>query len=895
MPVVKHLRSFFRNLLHRRRADTDLDEEVNSYVDLLADENVGAGLSAAEAQRAARIQLGGIEQVKEEVRAARAGAALAGFLQDLRYGGRMLRKSPTFTLVAVLTLALGIGVNTAIFGVAEFLLRPLPVTNPEQLLVLASGQHGQPATGRFSYPEYLDLKRQATVFSDMAGYQVDFEGLSTGHHAVQFFMSWVTGNYFTMLGVKPYLGRLFLPSEGQAPGADPYMVLGYSFWKKEFHGDPKVIGSKVVVTGHSITILGVTPPDFHGTFYAFDTQGYLLFSTEAADPQAAAFWSKRDARELTIMGRLRPGGTLAQAQASLDVIAARFTQQYPDGSKSLAIRAYPERRARPQPDPTDQTPLLAAIFVALAALVTLLACLNIANVMLVRATARYREIAVRAALGAGRGRLVRQLLTESTLLAVLGGLAGLALGVGGIRLLSTIPARITQLPFQTEFPLNWTFFAYALAAVLLVATVVGVMPARRGARVDLNSVLHDAGRSVVGSRHRLRDLLVVAQVAGSLVLLIVAGLFTRSLEKVVHGKLGFEPDHLVTFTVDPHEMGYSEDQGRKFFRELLERARALPGVESASLAYSVPLGYYNSSVVLSEIDGYTRLAGQQPPQIGYNSAGTDYFSTMRIPLLHGRDFTEGDTPNSQRVAIINQAMARRFWPGQDAMGKRFKTKIEDGPEQWFQVVGVVANSKYTSVTDNDVPYIYFSLAQNYSAIQALEVRSALPPQIVLNELRQQVRALAPDLPIFYAKSMSAGLEDFNGFFLYRLGAELAAALGILGLVLAVIGVYGVVSYAASQRTHEIGVRMALGASRRDILLSVLRNGLVLIGAGIGLGLVLVMAATRVVTDFLVGVSATDPLTFVAVTSLLALIAVAACYIPARRAMNLDPMAALRYE
>ena len=383
-------------------------------------------------------------------------------------------------------------------------------------------------------------------------------------------------------------------------------------------------------------------------------------------------------------------------------------------------------------------------------------------------------------------------------------------------------------------------------------------------------------------------MLVVAQVAGSLVLLIVAGLFTRSLEKVVHGKLGFEPDHLVTFTVDPHEMGYSEEQGRKFFRELLARARALPGVESASLAYSVPFGYYNSSVVLSDIDGYSRPAGQQPPQIGYNRAGTGYFSTMRIPLLRGRDFTESDNPNSQRVAIINQAMARRFWPGQDAMGKRFKTKIENGPEQWFQVVGVVANSKYTSVTDNDVPYIYFSLAQNYSAIQALEVRSALPAQVMLSELRQQVRALAPDLPIFYAKSMSEGLEDFNGFFLYRLGAELAAALGILGLILAVIGVYGVVSYAASQRTHEIGVRMALGASRRDILLAVLRNGLLLIGAGVGLGLVLVMAATRVVTDFLVGVSATDPLTFLAVTSLLALIAVAACYIPARRAMKRTP-------
>lgn len=892
---MKHLRSFFRNLMRSRQADADLDQEVRAYVDLLAEEKSQAGVSPEQAQRAARMELGGIEQVKEEVRDVRSGAWLATLLQDLRYAARMLRNSPTFAVVAVLTLAIGIGVNTAVFGVAEFLLRPLPVPHPEQLAVLATGQNGQAATGRFSYPEYLDLKRQATAFSDLTGYQVDFEGLSTGHDAVQFFMSWVTGNYFTMLGVKPYLGRLFLPSEGQAPGADPYMVLGYLFWQKEFHGEADIIGRKVVVAGHPVTIIGVTPPEFHGTFYAFDTQGYLLFSTEAADPQAAAFWSKREAREMTLMGRLRPGVTLPQAQASLDVIAARFARQYPESSKTLVVHAYPEKDARPQPDPTDQTVLIAAIFVGLAGLVTLLACLNVANVVLVRSTVRQREIAVRAALGAGRGRLVRQLLTESMLLALLGGAAGMVLGVLGARLMGAIPARITQLPFQSEFPMNWRLFCYGLGIVVLGVIVVGVIPARRGASVDLNSVLHESGRSVIGGRHRLRDLLVVGQVAGSLVLLIIAGLFMRSLENVVHGKLGFDPDHVSTLTVDPHEMGYTQEQGRNFFRELLQRARALPGVESAALAYSVPFGYYNSSAVLSEINSYTRPAGQQLPQLGYNMTGTQYFSTMRIPVLRGRAFTDSDNQQSQRVAMVNQAMAQRFWPNQDAIGKQFKTKISDQPEQWFQVVGVVANSKYTSVTDENVPYFYVSLAQNYSAIQALEVRSALPPHVVLSELRQQVRDLAPDLPIFYAKSMSEGLEDFNGFFLYRLGAELAAVLGLLGLLLAVIGVYGVVSYAASQRTHEIGVRMALGAARSDILLAVLRNGLWLVTAGIGLGLVLVLAATRVVADFLVGVSTTDPLTFAAVTILLALVSLAACYIPARRAMKLDPMVALRYE
>lgn len=895
MAIVPYLRGLLRNLLRQPQADADLDKEVRSYVELLAEEKVQAGMPPEEAGRAARIQTGGLEQVKEEVRAARSGAWLSGVLQDLRYAARMLRKSPAFTLTAVLTLAIGIGVNSAVFGVAEFLFRPLPVSHPEQLVVLATGFNGQPPAGHFSYPEYLDLKRQATVFSDLMGYGIDFEGLSTGHDAVQFFVSWVTGNYFSMLGVKPYLGRLFLPSEGQAPGADPYMVLGYSFWRREFHGDPNVIGSKVVVGGRPVTIIGVAPPHFHGTFYTFDTQGYLLFSTSAADPQSSGFWNKRDYRGVTVLARLRPGTRLAQAQAALDVIAARWAQQHPESSKNLAIHAYPETQARPQPDPTDQTPVIVGIFIALAALVTLLACLNVANVMLVRGTVRQREMAVRTALGAGRGRLFQQLLTESIVLALLGGAAGMGLGVLGVRLLSAIPARVTQLPFEAHFSLDWKFFAYGLAVALLGGIVVGVLPARRASRINLNSALHESGRSVAQGRHRLRDILVVGQVAGSLVLLLIAGLFVRSMERVVHSNLGFDPEHLATFTVDPHEMGYSEAQGRQFFRELLRQARAMPGVESAALAYSTPFGYYNASAVLSEIEGYKRPAGEQPPEIGFNRAGTDYFSTMRIPLLRGRAFSDRDTVDAPRVAVINQAMARRFWPGQDALGKRFKTKLEDDPERWFQVVGVVADSKNTAVTDDQVPYFYVSLAQNYSSIEALEVRSALPPHVVLGELRRQVRTLAPDLPVFYAKSMDEALEDFNGFFLYRLAAELALALGLLGLSLAVIGVYGVVSYSTAQRTHEIGIRLALGAGRYDILVAVVRSGLLLIAAGIALGLAVVLSVSRLVADFLVGVSATDPLTLAVVSFLLGLVALGACYIPARRATKVDPMVALRYE
>lgn len=785
--------------------------------------------------------------------------------------------------------------NTAVFSVAEFLFRPLPVKNPDQLVVLATGDNGRPEVDGFSYPEYQDLKQQANVFSDMIGYQIDMEALSTGGRAEQFFVSWVTGNYFSMLGVKPYLGRLFLPNEGQTPGADPYLVLGYSYWQKRFHGDPDVIGKKVLVAGHPLTIMGITPKVFRGTFYAFDTEGYVLFSQEATDPVAGGFWTKRDQRLITIMGRLRAGVGLPQAQASASVIAQRFAHDYPDSSRTLAMRVYPEKRARPQRDPSDQTPMAAALFLGLAGLVALLACINVANILLVRGTVRQREMAVRAALGAGRGRLLRQLFTESVLLALLGGAAGVVLGIWGGNILGSLPAKVTQLPFQTDFTVNWRVFGFAFVAALAAGVVVGILPARRAARIDLNAVLHEGGRSVIAGQHRLRSFLVMAEVAASLVLLVIAGLFTRSLENALHMNLGFDPNHLVTLTVDPHEMGYSEQQGRKFFRELLEQARALPGVESAALSYAVPMGYYNQSTTLDQVQDHPRRAGEAAPAVSDNRVSPGYFETLRIPLLQGRGFTAADDQDAPRVAVVNRAFAERFWPKQEAMGKRFQIKAGDQQERWFEIVGVVGNGKYISPIDNNLPYFYLPLAQSYSAIESLQVRSQMPPDAMLNEMQQLVRRLAPDLPVFDAHPMRQTLDSVNGFFLYRVGAGVAGIMGLLGLILAVIGVYGVVSYAAAQRTHEIGVRMALGAARSDILLAVLRNGLWLVAAGIGLGLALVVAAARVVADFLVGVSPTDPLTVAGVSLLLALVAVAACYIPARRAMQLDPMVALRYE
>jgi predicted permease len=622
-----------------------------------------------------------------------------------------------------------------------------------------------------------------------------------------------------------------------------------------------------------------------------DTSGYLLFSMEGIKAPETKFWSDRASRDITLMGRLRSGISLEQAQASVDVVARRLGQQYPANNKDITVRVYPEAHARPQPDPEDSTPMVVGLFMGLAALVTILACINVANILLVRATVRQREVTVRAALGAARRRLVQQLLTESILLAMLGGAAGVLLGWGASIGLGSIRFPI-PLPLYFDFSFDWRVFLYALSAALLTGLIIGVVPALRASCTDLNSALHEAGRSIISSRHRLRSALVISQVAGSLVLLVVAGLFMRSLRNAVHVNLGFDPTHVDVLTMEPHEVGYSKAQARQFFQELLLRTRAMSGVESAALAFSVPMGYYSDSETV-RIEGRTSAPGEHPTNVGLNRISPDYFETLRIAVLRGRDFSEADDENARRVAIINESMATRFWPDANAIGKRFK--LDSDPSPWIQVVGVVADGKYSSIRDHHLPYFYVPLAQDYATIQTLHVRALLPPEIVIPQLEREIRRLAPDLPLFDVHPMSKSLESFNGLFLYRVGAGLASALGMLGLVLALVGVYGVVSYIASQRTREISIRMALGAQPRDVLKMVLHSGLVPVGLGVLLGVLAVSVVARVLSSLLVGVSAEDPLTFIGITLMLAAATLFACYIPARRAMHVDPMVALRYE
>jgi len=822
---------------------------------------------------------------------------MASFWQDLRYAFRAFGKSPWFASLAVVTLALGIAVNTSIFSIINgFLMRPMPVPHPEQLTVLSLQQAGDKSLQSFSYPDYLDLRDQSSSFSDIIAYRVTLAGLTADNRGDHCIATRVTGNYFSMLGVQPALGRLILPTEGQTPGADPILVLGYSYWQKRFTGNKSVIGKQVEANGHPLTIVGVAPKEFHGTYSIVDSDLYVPLSASIGtkdEKQVENTWMQRSERSLSLMARLKPGTKLKNAQASLDVVAQRLAEQHPDTDKGIAIRAFPEQLARPEPDPDNTLPSVALAFMALAALVLLVACFNVTNVLLVRATARQREMAIRAALGAGRVRLVRQYLTESLLLALLGAGGGMLLGYWAMRFLSSIPLG-TDLPLQLKFLPDVRVYFFALGAALVAGVIVGVFPALRVVRHDVSSVLHDGGRGSSGGRRRqfLRGSLVVAQVAGSLVLLIVAGLFIRSLGKAQNIYLGFESSQVLDFSLDVQQIGYQESQGRAFYRELESRLRALPGVVSVAQAFSVPMGVMSTFDSLN-IERHPAQPGQQPPSVQYNMVTPGYFDTLHIPVRHGRAFTESDEEKTLAVAVVNQTMAKKFWPDEDPLGKRFSTKGPSGP--FIEVVGVVQDGKYKGVIEVPQPHFYLPLSQAYIPLRTFHIRTAVPPESLSTQVQSQVRELAPSLAISEMQTLDQALQGLNGFLFFRLGAQLTGTMGLLGLILAVVGVYSVASYAAVQRTQEIGIRMAIGATPGDILKMVLRQGLGTVGIGLLAGLVAAFAGTRLLADLFYGVTPNDPVTYAAVAALLLAVVLLACWIPARRATRVSPVLALRFE
>src|SRR5580692_5112346 len=652
-----------RSLFARRKADQELDEELRDHLDQKTQQLIDRGIPPQEARRTALLEMGGLEKRKEECRDARQVHWLENFARDIRFGFRMLRKSPGVTAVVAIALALGVGANTAIFSVVNgFLLRPLPVASPEQITVLAIQQKDAPiGSAGFSYPEFVDFRNQAGTVANIFGMVLGTVQFNANDRAEEASANYVSGNFFSALGLQPAAGRLYLPSEAETPGEPLLVVLGYGYWQKRFHGDPRAIGMQILVNGRSATIIGVAPRQFQGMYSIFETHVYLPMSAMIQEESASLFWDNRDRRRILAFGRLRPGVSLREAQSSLDVITARLARQYPATDKWFTLRAIPEKSARPIPYANNFFFAVSGLFLVLAALVLLLTCMNVENILLARGSARRREMAIRAALGAARARLVRQMLTESVLLAILGGGAGVLLGMCVGRWTSSI--HLQSLPLHVNASFDWRVFAFAASSALLTGLVVGILPALRASAADVNSVLHEGGQRDSFGIHQsgFRNFLVVAQVAGSFTLLVVAGLFVRSLQKVQSFDLGFDPSHVLDVTMDPHQAGYDEPRAAAFYRELEPRVRSLPGVQSVSLASYVPMGGFPNSRQVS-LEGHPTPPGRQAPGVLSNSVDPPYFQTMRIALLRGRRFTDSDDETAPRVAIINQAMAARFWP-----------------------------------------------------------------------------------------------------------------------------------------------------------------------------------------------------------------------------------------
>jgi predicted permease len=883
--------------LHRREWDEERARELEAHLEQETADNMARGMTPGEAKRRAYMKLGNPTVIREEIWKMNSFVSLEDLGRDVHYALRQLWKNPGFGAIAILTLALGVGVNTAIFAVANGLLfSSFHVRDQGSLVDLGFRQRGAAWQSSLSLAEYEAIGKEGRdVFSEMIGYQWGLDGLSMrGSKPDRAFTSYVTGNYFEALGVKPVLGRVFHAGEGETPGADPVMVLSYEYWTQHFGGDRTIIGRQVLVDNHPITIVGIAPRDFRGLNPAMSPQAFLpLAMIVPLESETEADLHKQANRSLWAYARLQRGATRKQADATLAVIAHRFASDYPDVEKDTELRTFAPTAGRNGFDPNNHLGTVAMLFLTLAGLVLLLASVNVANLLLVRATVREREMVIRSALGARQFRLMRQMLTESIVLALLGGAAGIGLGICGTHLLSSINLN-TDLPLRFDFAMDWHVFAFSAAVALAAGALVGIVPALRLARANLNLVLREGGRGVAGGGHRFRDALVTVQVGSALTLLIVAGLFVRSLKQSERTQLGFNPAHVLTMMMDPGELGYSDPRSRDFYRDLLERVRALPGVEVATIAQSIPMGLLGTSGDAITMSGYQPPAGQPAPNLNYNLIGTDYFSTLQIPLREGRSFSAGDDEKHRYVVIVSEALAKKYWPHQDPIGR--KLTMGSDPTHPMEVVGIAGDARYSGFSGPIDPYFYMPFEQHYvqDSLETLELRTRGDPSEMIPEVERVIGGMTPGLPVFQVKVLHEALYSLNGLLLFQLAAALAGVLGSLGLVLAIVGVYGVLSYVVSQRTSEIGVRMALGAGRGDILKIVYKQGLWIVGVGLVLGLAASFGVAHLLHSLIV-VSPGDPATYVSVSAALVAIAMLACYVPARRAMYVEPMKALRMD
>jgi predicted permease len=818
--------------------------------------------------------------------------------QDLRYGARMLLKKPGFTLIAVVSIALGIAANTAVFTVVNAMLfKPMPVAEPERLVALYTLEPNSSFPRSFSFPDYKDYRDHNDVFSDLfVHYQVSLSLKNRDDKAELISGELVTGNYFTGLGVAPATGRLFAPDDDRVPGGHPLAVLNHSFWQRRFGADPNIVGRVVRLNGHDFTVIGVARQGFSGTrFLGYIPDLWLPFSMHAQVVRGSEDWqTARGNAQFNVNGRLKPGVTIEQATAAMNLRARQLALTFPQTNANISVGMVPAG-AKTQPAITMMgfLPVAAGLLMGIVGLVLLVACANVANLLLARASARQREIAMRLALGASRFRLVRQLLTESVLLALAGGALGLLLAQW---LTSLLPATAPKLDFATvdfnhDLSLDRRVLGFTLAVSLVTGLVFGLLPALQASKSDLVSTLKGDAPVTTGRRRvHLRDLLVVAQVALSLMLLVGAGLFVKSMFYAQEMNPGFESKQILLANVNVGLQGYDETKGREFYRRVIERIKALPGVEAASLGNWLPLGPdYNGATV--NVEGYAPKYANERIEIGYTLAGPEYFETMKTPIVEGRGFTATDDENTPRVVVVNETMARRFWPDQNPIGKRLR--LGDAAEPVYEVVGVARDGKYFLLGEAATPFMFLPLRQNYSGEATLIARTLAQPESLAAAIRQEVAALDNELPVSGVKTMPEYLDRLLSA--PKSVAGLVGAFGLVALLLAAVGLYGVMSYAVAQRTREIGLRMALGSPAAIVFRLILKQGMRLTLTGVGIGLVAAFGLTRLLRSLLYGVSVTDPATFVVVTTSLLVVALLACWIPARRATKVDPMIALRCE
>lgn len=803
------------------------------------------------------------------------------FFQDLKYAVRALRRTPGVVAVIIVSLGLGIGANTTVYSWMEaFLFHPLPLVPAPDRLVNVRSAAPDGSDWSMSYPTYLDWRDNARAFEGIAVADMIQLSLRTDAQADRVWGMLVSGNYFDVVGVRPLLGRGFLPDEES--NAAPVAVIGYGLWQRKFSGDSSVVGRPMKLNGQYVTIVGVAPPRFGGTAVGLNFD--LWTPVTLAPILTGRNWlGDRGSQWLDVIGRLRPGVTIEQARADLNDVAARAAETSPDPLTSHAsVSALNTKGIQP-----ILTPVFSALL-GVTLLVLLIACANVANLMLARATARRKEISVRLAVGADRTRIVHQLLTESLVLALLAGLAGVVFAIWARDLmLALVPA--TPFPVQSAIPLSYRTFVFALMASLATALVFGLVPALRASRPDLLPALKDESNSAGPARSRLRSVLVVAQVSLSLASLIAAGLFLRSLQKAQAVDPGFaDPDRLLLVSSDVSLAGYRDSAGPQIVDRLLERVRTLPGVRQASVATMVPLGFGGSNSSAVRIEGY-EPAKDENMSVELNLVSPGYFETMTIPLVAGRAIGESDRSGGLPVAVVNEAFVARYIKRAQPIGVRFNA----GGEEWVSIVGVAKNGKYHSLNEAPTPLIYLPIRQQWRDAFTLTVRTASDPHAMVETVRRTYASLDPDLPFLDPRSMTEHMGA--ALFANRMGGYLLGGFGLLALILSAIGIYSVVAYSVSRRIREIGLRVALGAGRRDVLGLVIGQSMKLVLAGLTIGLALGLVVGRLVRSQLFGISPHDPVTFASIALLLGSIGFAASWIPARRAARIDPLVALKSE